>query len=154
MGEVTVQFKDYFGCILEKDQKRNLDIFIEKYKNEMLALCDMFYNESDDQLFPLDTLQDHFFSTRDRDELSLTLINLLSTISESSNKFPDFELGGTTLSKEFFKELYSICDDIEVKAIVSVVGQSGHYDVSYEITENGWNIAYCDFYEEDENDEW
>ena len=21
-------------------------------------------------------------------------------------------------------------------------------------TENGWNIPYCDFYKEDENDEW
>jgi hypothetical protein len=82
------------------------------------------------------------------------LINLLSTISESSDNLPDFGLGGTNLSKEFFKELYSICDDICFSVTASVVGQSGYYDVTYEITENGWNIPYCDFYEEDENDEW
>jgi len=154
MAEVTVQFKDDFGCILENDQKEILDNFIEKYKKEIPSLCDMFYVEEDDELFVLHTLEDHYLSTRDRDELSTTLINLLSTVSESSDNFPDFGLGGTNLSKEFFKELYSICDDICFSVTVSVVGQSGYYDVTFEITEKGWNIPYCDFYEEDENDEW
>jgi len=154
MAEVTVQFKDDFGVMPKEDKKEILDNFIEKYKNEIPSLSDIFYEEDGDELSIFHSLKEHFLSTRDRDELSTTLINLLSTISESSDNFPEFGLGGTNLSKEFFKELYSICDDICFSVTVSVVGQSGYYDVTYEITENGWNIPYCTFYEEDENDEW
>ena len=42
MAEVTVQFKDDFGCVLENDQKEILDNFIEKHKNEIPSLCEMF----------------------------------------------------------------------------------------------------------------
>ena len=153
MAEVTVQFKDDFGCVLDNDQKEILDDFIEKYKNEIPSLSDIFYLEEDDELLVLHTLEDHYLSTRDRDELSTTLINLLSTISESSDNDPP-ELGGAGLSKEFFKDLYSICEDIYFSVTAIVVGYPGYYDVTYEITENGWNIPYCTFYEEDGEEQW
>ena len=63
-------------------------------------------------------------------------------------------MGGHNLSKEFFKELFSICCDICFSVTVEVVGQAGYYDVTYEITENGWDILYCDFYEEDDENIW
>ena len=102
MAEVTVQFKDDFGCVLENDQKEILDNFIEKYKNEIPSLSDILYEEDGDELSIFHSLREHFLSTRDRDELSTTLINLLSTISESSENDPP-ELGGVGLSKEFLK---------------------------------------------------
>ncbi len=153
MAEVTVQFKDDFGVMPKEDKKEILDNFIEKYKNEIPSLSDIFYEEDGDELSIFHSLKEHFLSTRDRDELSTTLINLLSTISESSDNDPP-ELGGAGLSKEFFKDLYSICEDIYFSVTAIVVGYPGYYDVTYEITENGWNIPYCTFYEEDGEEQW
>ena len=154
MAQVVVQFKDDFGCFLDLDQKQNLDRFIEKFKNEIPGLSDICYKQENDELAVLKTLEDYYLSTSDRDELSTTLINLLSTISNQSKNNPSFSLGGHNLSKEFFKELFSICCDICFSVTVEVVGQAGYYDVTYEITENGWDILYCDFYEEDDENIW
>ena len=161
MAEVTVQFKDSNGFFIDAEDtdianaKIALDKFLDEFKNEIPGLSDSFYGQSTkvDGLLVLTELDDQFISTRDDDELSKTLINFLSTISNNSENEVEFSLGGSNLSKEFFKNLYEICDDFSVYFIVCVVGYPGYYDVSYEIAEDGWNVSYCDFYEED-GDQW
>jgi hypothetical protein len=170
MAEVTVQFKDDSGCLLETDianAKIALDKFLDEFKNEIPGLSDSFYKAEyiEERVYPtfnvpghegllvLTELDDQFISTRDDDELSKTLINFLSTISNNSENEVEFSLGGSNLSKEFFKNLYEICDDISIDFIVVVVGYPGYYDVQYEIAEDGWNVTYCTFYEED-GDQW
>ena len=171
MAEVTVQFKDDSGCLLETDianAKIALDKFLDEFKNEIPGLSDSFYKAEyieervyptftvpgHDGLYVLTELDDQFISTRDDDELSKTLINFLSTISNNSENEVEFSLGGSNLSKEFFKNLYEICDYFSVYFIVCVVGYPGYYDVTYEIAEDGWNVPYCDFYEEDGDEDW
>ncbi|MDB4605328.1 hypothetical protein OAH02_01405 [Flavobacteriaceae bacterium] len=154
MAEVTVQFKDDFGCFKEIDEKIAVDKFLDEFKNEIPVLSDSFYIQDEDGLLVLQTLEGQFLSTRDNDELSKSLINFLSTISNNSENSPSFSLGGSNLSKEFFKNLYEICDDISFSVTVVVVGYPGYYDVTYEIAEDGWNVPYCDFYEEDGDEDW
>lgn len=154
MAEVNIQFKDDFGCFKEKDEQFLLDDFLDKFKDEIPGLSDSFYLASKDGILVLHTLENHFLSTHYNDELSKSLINILSTISNSSENIPPFELGGSSLSEEFFKNLYEICDDISFSIIVSVVGYPGYYDVTYEITKDGWNVPYCTFYEEDRDGDW
>ena len=46
MAEVTVQFKDDSGCLLETDianAKIALDKFLDEFKNEIPGLSDSFY---------------------------------------------------------------------------------------------------------------
>jgi len=170
MAEVTVQFKDDSGGLLETDianAKIALDKFLDEFKNEIPGLSDSFYKAEyieewvmngitypgHDGLLVLTELDDQFISTRDDDELSKTLINFLSTISNNSENEVEFSLGGSNLSKEFFKNLYEICDEIAFDFTVCVVGYPGYYDVRYEIAEDGWNVTSCTFYEED-GDQW
>tara|TARA_B110000027_G_scaffold43493_1_gene47849 strand:- start:3515 stop:3940 length:426 start_codon:yes stop_codon:yes gene_type:complete len=141
---------------------------LNEFKNEIPVLSDSFYKPEyiemavyehldnvpgHEGLLVLTELDDQFISTRDNDELSKTLINFLSTISNNSENEVEFSLGGSNLSKEFFKNLYEICDDISIDFIVVVVGYPGYYDVQYEIAEDGWNVTSCTFYEED-GDQW
>lgn len=159
MAEVVVRLGDDFGIGLEKSQKETLDNFLTKFGDEIPGLKDIFYEEDVDDLVPFGDLRDHSFSTRDRDELSLTLINLLSSISNSSESQLQFSLGGNALPKEFFKELYLICDDgsgfsLSFAVYAEVVGYPGYYDARYELVEDGWNISSCTFYEEDSEEDW
>jgi len=166
MAEVTVQFKDSNGFFIDAEDtdianaKIALDKFLDEFKNEIPGLSDSFYGQSTkvestkvDGLLVLTELDDQFISTRDDDELSKTLINFLSTISNNSENEVEFSLGGSNLSKEFFKNLYEICDEIAFDFTVCVVGYPGYYDVRYEIAEDGWNVTSCTFYEED-GDQW
>jgi alpha-amylase/alpha-mannosidase (GH57 family) len=154
MAEVTVQFKDDFGCFMSIDEKHKIEEFLEKYQKEIPDLHDSFYVEDEEGFYILHTLKDIFLSTRDSDNFTKSIINLLSSISENSNNKPQFSLGGSVLSKDFFKDLKEVCEDICFSVTVEVVGQPGYYDVTYEIADDGWNVPYCDYYEEDTDERW
>ena len=108
MAEVTVQFKDSNGFFIDAEDtdianaKIALDKFLDEFKNEIPGLSDSFYGQSTkvestkvDGLLVLTELDDQFISTRDDDELSKTLINFLSTISNNSENEVEFSLGGS-----------------------------------------------------------
>jgi len=154
MAEVTIQFKDDFGCFMSIDEKHQIENFLEKYQKEIPELHDSFFVENEEGFLILQTLEDHFLSTRYVDNFSRSIINLLSSISENSDNKPQFSLGGSALSKDFFWDLKKVCEDISFSVVVEVVGQPGYYDVTYEIADDGWNIPYCDYYEEESDDRW
>jgi alpha-amylase/alpha-mannosidase (GH57 family) len=154
MAEVTIQFKDDFGCFMPIEEKHKIEEFLEKYQEEIPGLQDKFYVEDEEGLLILHTLKDYFLSTRDGDNFTRSIINLLSSISENSHNKPQFSLGGCALSKDFFKDLKGVCEEINFSATVEVVGQPGYYDVTYELADDGWNIPYCDYYEEDTDESW
>jgi hypothetical protein len=70
---------------------------LNEFKNEIPVLSDSFYKAEYKEKAEsyLEGIDDQFISTRDNDELSKTLINFLSTISNNSKYTPSFSLGGS-----------------------------------------------------------
>jgi hypothetical protein len=83
---------------------------LNEFKNEIPVLSDSFYKPEyiemavyehldnvpgHEVLLDRMELDDQFISTRDNDELSKTLINFLSAISNNSKYTPSFSLGGS-----------------------------------------------------------
>ena len=142
MASVKIEFSDDINNEFEfEDYEIEITEFLNKYQKELGPLAENFYDKEDEgfglvmKIFR--NLQNKTISTRDRDEETVAIFNLLSKWSNDAEFNVGFGYEG--FNDEFYQDLYKNFGDIRIDFRATVSGSGDEfYKCSYELTKDGW----------------
>ena len=149
MAAVNIEFSDDINNEFDfEDYEIEITEFINKYQKELGPLAEKFYDKEDEgfglvmKIFR--NLQNKTISTRDSDEETIAIFNLLSKWAADA----EFEVGFgyKGFKDEFYEDLFSIFGDIRIEFQATVLGSGDEfYKCSYDLTKDGWT-GHSDLY--------